>query len=92
VDQESETPGWAEELLVARFEIEEAGAPVNADISAALKGIKGVKAIAISNGAIEVTYDPLQTSEKRIEEVVRHSGIKPSRTEIGWESPHPDLS
>ena len=92
MSEESGTESGAENLMVVRFEIEGAGSAVNqADISAALKAIRGVKSIVIANGAIEVTYNPLQTGEKQIEELIRRSGATPRSTEIGWELPHPDL-
>jgi copper chaperone CopZ len=92
MSEQSGPESEAEDLLVARFEIPGAGSAVNqADISAGLKGIRGVKAVVVANGAIEVTYNPLQTGEKQIEESIRRSGATPSGAEIGWELPHPDL-
>jgi copper chaperone CopZ len=61
--------------MVARIESEGLGSPTREKaITDALNGIDGVQEVSIENGAIDVTYDPLQTSEKKIEESIRASG------------------
>jgi copper chaperone CopZ len=61
--------------MVARIESEGVGSPTHEKaITDALNAIDGVQEVIIENGAIHVTYDPLQTTEKKIEESVRSSG------------------
>ena len=92
MSDESERETGLDELMVARFKLPEGPAVNQADISTALHQLKGVKSITISNGAMDVTYDPLQTSEKQIEESIRATGNTPCSAETGWEKPHPDLA
>ena len=92
MSDESERETGLDDLMVARFELPEGSAVNQADISATLHQLKGVKSITIANGAIDVTYDPLQTSERQIEESIRGTGNMPCRAETGWEKPHPDLA
>jgi len=61
--------------MVARIESEGVGSPGHEKaITDALNGVDGVQEVSIENGAIHVTYDPLQTTEKKIEESIRASG------------------
>ena len=61
--------------MVARIESEGAGSPAHEKtITDALNTIDGVQEVSTENGAIYVTYDPLQTTEKRIEDSIRASG------------------
>ena len=61
--------------MVARIESEGVGSPTNEKaITDALDTIGGVQDVSMENGAIHVTYDPLQTTEKRIEDSIRASG------------------
>jgi copper chaperone CopZ len=92
MSDESERETGLDELMVARFELPEGSAVNQAEISAALRQLKGVRSITIANRAIDVTYDPLQTSEKQIEESIRGTGNTPCSAETGWEKPHPDLT
>lgn len=43
----------------------------------------------IENGAIHVTYDPLRTTEKKIEESIRASGNSVTSAETDSELPRP---
>ena len=61
--------------MVARIESEGVGSPTHEKaITDALNTIQGVQEVSIANGAIHVTYEPLQTTEKKIEESIRASG------------------
>ncbi|PYK42315.1 MAG: hypothetical protein DME46_11345 [Verrucomicrobia bacterium] len=61
--------------MVARIESDGVGSPVRERaITDALSAIDGVSEVRIATGAIHVTYDPLKTSEKNIEESIRASG------------------
>ncbi len=43
----------------------------------------------MENGAIHVTYDPLQTTEKKIEESIRASGNSVTSAATDSETPRP---
>jgi copper chaperone CopZ len=61
--------------MVARIESDGVGSPGHEKaITDTLNGVDGVQEVSIENGAIHVTYDPLQTTEKKIEESIRASG------------------
>jgi copper chaperone CopZ len=80
------------ETMVARIEIEELGNPGRQkEITDAVEALNGVIETKIEKGALHVSYDPLSTSEKRIEEAVRSTGssIKAAATDV--EGAHPDL-
>jgi copper chaperone CopZ len=53
--------------------------------------LPGVREVKIENGAMYVTYDPLATGEKKIEEAVRASGnsVKAAASASDTETPHP---
>jgi len=51
--------------------------------------LPGVREVKIENGAMYVTYDPLDTAEKKIEEAVRASGNTVKAATTDTESPHP---
>jgi copper chaperone CopZ len=55
----------------------------------AVTALPGVREVKIENGAMYVTYDPLTTSEKKIEEAVRSSGNTVKAAAADTESPHP---
>jgi hypothetical protein len=54
-----------------------------------LNTIDGVQEVNIENGAIHVTYDPLQTTEKRIEDSIRASGNSVTSAETESETSRP---
>jgi copper chaperone CopZ len=63
------------ELMVARLEIEQLGdATSEKQITDAVTALNGVKDVKVENEALFVTYDPLNTTEKKIEAAVRSSG------------------
>ena len=76
--------------MVARIESEGLGSPTREKaITDALNAIDGVQEVSIENGAIHVTYDPVQTSEKKIEESIRASGISVTSAATDSETPRP---
>ena len=80
------------EPMVARIEIEELGDPAHQKaLTDAVNALDGVTEAKIEKGALHVWYDPLATSEKKIEQAIRSTGsaIKSADTEsLGA---HPDL-
>jgi len=76
--------------MVARIESDGVGSPTHEKaITDALDSIDGVEEVSMENGAIHVTYDPLQTTEKRIEESIRASGNSVTSAETDSEMPRP---
>jgi len=76
--------------MVARIESEGVGSPTHDKaITNALNAIGGVQEVSIENGAIHVTYDPLQTTEKKIEDSIRASGNNVTSAETESETPRP---
>ena len=76
--------------MMARIESEGVGSPTHEKaITEALDTIDGVQEVSIDNGAIHVTYDPLQTTEKRIEDSIRASGNSVTSAETESETPRP---
>jgi copper chaperone CopZ len=76
--------------MVARIESDGVGSSTHEKaITDALGAIDGVQEVSIENGAIHVTYDPLQITEKRIEDSIRASGNSVTLAETESETPHP---
>lgn len=76
--------------MVARIESEGVGSPTHEKaITDALNAIDGVHEVKIASGAIHVTYDPLQTTEKKIEESIRASGNSVTSATTDTETPGP---
>ena len=76
--------------MVARIESDGVGSPAHEKtITDTLNTIDGVQDVNIDNGAIHVTYDPLQTTEKRIEDSIRASGNSVTSAETDSEIPRP---
>ena len=76
--------------MLARIESEGVGSPTHEKaITNALNTIGGVQEVSIENGAIHVTYDFLQTTEKRIEDSIRASGNSVTSAETDSETPRP---
>jgi copper chaperone CopZ len=75
---------------VARIESEGLESPTHEKaITDALNAIDGVQEVSIQSGAIHVTYDPLQTTEKKIEESIRASGNSVTSAVTDSETPRP---
>ena len=80
------------ETMVARIEIKELGDPARQKkLTDTILALDGVIEAKIENDALHVSYDPLTTSEKKIEEAVRSTGntVKAAATDI--DAAHPDL-
>ena len=78
------------EAMVARIEIEEIGVAANEkEMTDSVTALPGVREVKIAKGAMHVTYDPLATTEKKIEEAVRASGNTVKAAAADTEMPHP---
>ena len=78
--------------MAARIEIKELGDPGRQkEITDAVEALDGVIELKIAKGALHVSYDPLATTEKKIEEAVRSTGSTIKAAATDRETPHPDL-
>jgi copper chaperone CopZ len=79
-----------DEVMVARIEIERIAVAANEkEMTDSVTALPGVREVKIENGAMYVTYDPLDTAEKKIEEAVRASGNTVKGATTDTEAPHP---
>jgi copper chaperone CopZ len=91
-EQPDDADSSLRETMVARIEIKELGDPARQkEITDAVDALDGVMETKIEKGALHVSYDPLATTEKKIEQAIRSAGttIKDAATET--EDAHPDL-
>jgi copper chaperone CopZ len=80
------------ETMAARIEIQELGDPVRQkEITDAVEALSGVIETKIEKGALHVSYDPLATTEKKIEQAIRSTGTTIKTAATDTESAHPDL-
>ena len=80
------------ETMAARIEIKELGDPAHQKkITDAVEALDGVIEVKIEKGALHTSYDPLSTSEKKIEEAIRSIGSTVKAAATDRETPHPDL-
>jgi copper chaperone CopZ len=80
------------ETMAARIEIKELGDPGHQKkITDAVKALDGVIEAKIENAALHVSYDPLTTSEKKIEQAIRSTGTTIKTAATDTEGAHPDL-
>jgi copper chaperone CopZ len=80
------------EIMAARIEIKELDDPVRQkQISDAVEALDGVIETKIEKGALHVSYDPLATTEKKIEQAVRSTGTTIKAAATDTEGAHPDL-
>jgi copper chaperone CopZ len=80
------------ETMAARIEVEGLGDPAHEKkITDAIEGLDGVIDTKIEKGALHVSYDPLATTEKKIEQAVRSTGSKIKAAAIDTEGAHPDI-
>jgi copper chaperone CopZ len=80
------------ETMAARIEIKELGDPGRQKaITDAVEALDGVIEVKIAKGALHVSYDPLATTEKKIEEAVRSTGSTIKAAATDRKTPHPDL-
>ncbi|HEY4639024.1 MAG TPA: hypothetical protein VIG87_03820 [Candidatus Udaeobacter sp.] len=81
-----------DETMAARIEINELGDPAHQKkITDAVEALDGVIDTKIEKGALHVSYDPLATTEKKIEQAVRSTGTKIKAAATDTENAHPDL-
>ena len=80
------------ETMVARIEINELGDPAHQKkITDSVEALDGVIETKIENGALHVSYDPVATTEKKIEQAVRSTGTAIKAAATDTEGAHPDL-
>ena len=80
------------ETMAARIEIKELGDPAHQKkITDAVEALNGVIQIEIEKGALHVSYNPLATSEKKIEQAIRSTGTTIKAAATDTEGAHPDL-
>ena len=78
--------------MAARIEIKELKDPTRQkQITEAIMALDGVIEAKIENDALHVSYDPLATSEKKIEQAIRSTGITVKAAATDTETAHPDL-
>ena len=78
--------------MAARIEIKELGDPAHQKkITGAVEALNGVIQIKIEKGALHISYDPLVTSEKKIEQAVRSTGTTIEAAATDTEDAHPEL-
>ena len=80
------------ETMAARIEIKELGDPSHQKkITDAVGALDGVIETKIAKGALHVSYDPLATTEKKIEDAIRSTGTTIKNAATDTEGAHPDL-
>jgi copper chaperone CopZ len=89
-EEEDQERSALDEIMVARIEIEGIGVAAHEkEMTDSVRALPGVREAKIENGVMYVTYDPLDTAEKKIEEAVRASGNTVKAATADTESPHP---
>ena len=80
------------ETMAARIEIDDLGDPAHQKrITDAVEALEGVIETKIEKGAVHLSYDPLATSEKKIEQAIRSTGTTIKTAATDTEAAHPDL-
>jgi copper chaperone CopZ len=80
------------ETMAARIEIKELGDPGRQkEVTEAVEALDGVIELKIAKGALHVSYDPLATNEKKIEDAIRSTGSTVKAAAADRETPHPNL-
>lgn len=78
--------------MAARIEIKELGDPAHEKkITDAVEALDGVIETKVAKGALHVSYDPLATTEKKIEQAIRSTGTTIKDAATDTERAHPDL-
>ena len=91
-DKPDDTESTLREIMVARIEIKELRDPARQKkLTDAILALDGVIEAKIENDALHVSYDPLTTSEKKIEQAVRSTGNTVKAAVTDTEAAHPDL-
>jgi len=79
--------------MAARIEINELGdVGRHKEITDAVRALDGVIEVKIAKSALHVSYDPLSTTEKKIEHAIRSTGATVKAAAADTETPHPDLT
>jgi hypothetical protein len=80
------------ETMAARIEIAELGDPAQQKkIIDAVEALDGVIETKIEKGVVHISYDPLATTEKKIEHAIRCTGSTIKAAATDTEGAHPDL-
>ena len=80
------------ETMAARIEIKDLGDPAQQKkITDAVGALDGVIEAKIEKGALHVSYDPLATTEKKIEQAIRSTGTTIKAAATDTEGAHPDV-
>lgn len=80
------------ETMAARIELKELGDPAHQKkITDAVQALDGVIETKIAKGALHVSYDPLTTTEKKIEHAIRSTGTTINAAATDTEGAHPEL-
>jgi copper chaperone CopZ len=91
-EEPDDTSPSLSETMAARIEITELGNPARQkEITDAVEALDGVIETKVEKGALHVSYDPLVTSEKRIEDAIRSTGTTVKAAATDTETAHPDL-
>jgi len=78
--------------MAARIEIKDLKDPTRQkQITDAILALDGVIEAKIENDALHVSYDPLATSEKKIEQAICSTGSTVKAAATDTETAHPDL-
>jgi copper chaperone CopZ len=80
------------ETMAARIEFKEAGGPAHQKkITDAVEALDGVIETKIEKAALHVSYDPLATTEKKIEQAILSTGTTIKAAAADTETAHPEL-
>ena len=80
------------ETMAARIEVKELGDPADQKkITNAIGALDGVIETKIEKGALHVSYDPLATTEKKIEQAVRSTRTTIKAAATDTQGAHLDL-
>ena len=78
--------------MAARIEIEGLGDPAHQKkITDAVERLDGIIETKIEKGALHVSYDPLTTTEKKIEQAIRSTGTTIKAAATDTKDARPDL-
>jgi len=81
------------ETMAARIEINELGdVGRHKEITDAVQALDGVIEVKIAKSALHISYDPLSTTEKKIEHAIRSTGATVKAAAADTETPRPDLT
>jgi copper chaperone CopZ len=91
-DKPRSTDSSLSETMAARIEIKDLGDPAHQKrITDAVGALDGVIETKIAKDALHVSYDPLATTEKKIEQAIRSTGSSIKAAATDTEGAHPDL-